>query len=177
MENGVGQEPGTPEPLGPAAPRAPRTRPRLVFHTQLAHGSPTGRIEGFTNVKELYAKIAEVFNISPTEVRGCGLGRGLRAPVGKPTLWHWLWPVLPHGPKIFWKSVTASGLYQLLWGGLGGSAAVSLLCVGREPCLPVPWLIPAVWSCGKVHRDGAMQGPQAGWGSLSPSVLAVLRSN
>lgn len=80
MENGVGQEPGTPEPPGPAAPRAPRTRPRLVFHTQLAHGSPTGRIEGFTNVKELYAKIAEVFNISPTEVRGCGLGRGLHAP-------------------------------------------------------------------------------------------------
>ncbi|NXM94590.1 GIPC3 protein, partial [Sylvia borin] len=73
MENGVGQEPGTPEPPGPAAPRAPRTRPRLVFHTQLAHGSPTGRIEGFTNVKELYAKIAEVFNISPTEILFCTL--------------------------------------------------------------------------------------------------------
>ncbi|NWW55889.1 GIPC3 protein, partial [Ifrita kowaldi] len=71
MENGVGQEPGTPEP--PAAPRAPRARPRLVFHTQLAHGSPTGRIEGFTNVKELYAKIAEVFDISPTEILFCTL--------------------------------------------------------------------------------------------------------
>lgn len=44
-------------------------RPKLVFHTQLAHGSPTGRIEGFSNVKELYAKIAEAFNISPPEVR------------------------------------------------------------------------------------------------------------
>lgn len=44
-------------------------RPKLVFHTQLAHGSPTGRIEGFGNVKELYAKIAEVFNITPPEVR------------------------------------------------------------------------------------------------------------
>lgn len=44
-------------------------RPKLVFHTQLAHGSPTGRIEGFSNVKELYAKIAEVFNINPPEVR------------------------------------------------------------------------------------------------------------
>ncbi|MEQ2195456.1 hypothetical protein XENOCAPTIV_013178 [Xenoophorus captivus] len=42
-------------------------RPKLVFHTQLAHGSPTGRIEGFANVKELYAKIAEAFNISPPE--------------------------------------------------------------------------------------------------------------
>ncbi|NWZ68765.1 GIPC3 protein, partial [Acrocephalus arundinaceus] len=73
MENGVGQEPGTPELAGPAATRPPRTRPRLVFHTQLAHGSPTGRIEGFTNVKELYAKIAEVFNISPTEILFCTL--------------------------------------------------------------------------------------------------------
>ncbi|NXB32013.1 GIPC3 protein, partial [Eulacestoma nigropectus] len=76
MENGVGQEPGTPEPpaaAGPAAPRGPRARPRLVFHTQLAHGSPTGRIEGFTNVKELYAKIAEVFDISPTEILFCTL--------------------------------------------------------------------------------------------------------
>ncbi|NXC33081.1 GIPC3 protein, partial [Campylorhamphus procurvoides] len=76
MENGVGQEPGTPDPPpaeGPAPPRAPRARPRLVFHTQLAHGSPTGRIEGFTNVKELYAKIAEVFDISPTEILFCTL--------------------------------------------------------------------------------------------------------
>ncbi|NWR93419.1 GIPC3 protein, partial [Furnarius figulus] len=70
---GVGQESGTHEPPlaeGPGGGRAPRARPRLVFHTQLAHGSPTGRIEGFTNVKELYAKIAEVFDISPTEMGG-----------------------------------------------------------------------------------------------------------
>ncbi|KAH0625871.1 hypothetical protein JD844_034226 [Phrynosoma platyrhinos] len=69
MENGVPQEDGggsqasletgrgTPVPGPPA--HLPRIRPRLVFHTQLAHGSPTGKIEGFTNVKELYAKIAE----------------------------------------------------------------------------------------------------------------------
>ncbi|XP_066431049.1 PDZ domain-containing protein GIPC3 [Eleutherodactylus coqui] len=57
-----------------AAPaHLPRVRPRLVFHTQLAHGSPTGKIEGFTNVKELYTKIAEVFNISPTEILFCTL--------------------------------------------------------------------------------------------------------
>lgn len=43
-------------------------RPKLVFHTQLAHGSPTGRIEGFSNVKELYAKIADAFKILPAEV-------------------------------------------------------------------------------------------------------------
>lgn len=76
MENGVGQEPGAPEP--PPAPRPPRVRPRLVFRTQLAHGSPTGRIEGFTNVKELYGKIAEVFSISPTEVRRRGVLGGAR---------------------------------------------------------------------------------------------------
>lgn len=59
----------TPQP-SPAAPApAPRARPRLVFRTQLAHGSPTGKIEGFTNVRELYAKIAEAFGIAPTEVR------------------------------------------------------------------------------------------------------------
>lgn len=43
-------------------------RPRLIFHTQLAHGSPTGRIEGFSNVRELYAKIGEAFGIPPTDV-------------------------------------------------------------------------------------------------------------
>ncbi|XP_056148654.1 PDZ domain-containing protein GIPC2 [Lampris incognitus] len=48
-------------------------RPKLVFHTQLAHGSPTGRIEGFTNVKELYGRIAEAFNISPPEILFCTL--------------------------------------------------------------------------------------------------------
>lgn len=46
-------------------------RPRLIFHTQLAHGSPTGRIEGFSNVRELYAKIGEAFGIPPSEVSHC----------------------------------------------------------------------------------------------------------
>ncbi|KAF7690931.1 PDZ domain-containing protein GIPC1 [Silurus meridionalis] len=48
-------------------------RPRLIFHTQLAHGSPTGRIEGFSNVRELYAKIGEAFAIPPAEVMFCTL--------------------------------------------------------------------------------------------------------
>ncbi|XP_053228650.1 PDZ domain-containing protein GIPC3 [Podarcis raffonei] len=88
MENGVSRETGgsqassssseggrgTPgQSGGTPAPRQPRVRPRLIFHTQLAHGSPTGKIEGFTNVKELYAKIAEVFDISPTEILFCTL--------------------------------------------------------------------------------------------------------
>uniref|UniRef100_A0ACB8EJZ3 PDZ domain-containing protein gipc1 n=1 Tax=Sphaerodactylus townsendi TaxID=933632 RepID=A0ACB8EJZ3_9SAUR len=60
--------------LQPGLPPPPANlRPRLVFHTQLAHGSPTGRIEGFTNVKELYSKIAEAFKISPFEVMFCTL--------------------------------------------------------------------------------------------------------
>ncbi|XP_029003418.1 PDZ domain-containing protein GIPC3 [Betta splendens] len=60
-----------PSPPPPGPPEYPR--PKLIFHTQLAHGSPTGRIHGFTNVKELYAKIAEVFNISPSEILFCTL--------------------------------------------------------------------------------------------------------
>uniref|UniRef100_A0AAY4EHR2 PDZ domain-containing protein n=1 Tax=Denticeps clupeoides TaxID=299321 RepID=A0AAY4EHR2_9TELE len=61
-------------PLPDSAPGpTPSPRPKLVFHTQLAHGSPTGRIHGFTNVKELYAKIAEVFNISASEILFCTL--------------------------------------------------------------------------------------------------------
>ncbi|XP_072457146.1 PDZ domain-containing protein GIPC3 isoform X2 [Notamacropus eugenii] len=75
-----GAQPSAPRPPPPSpaeqaapVPSAPRIRPRLVFHTQLAHGSPTGKIEGFTNVRELYAKIAEAFSISPTEILFCTL--------------------------------------------------------------------------------------------------------
>ncbi|XP_007436916.1 PDZ domain-containing protein GIPC3 [Python bivittatus] len=87
MENGVAQETAGSQPpaeggrgapgqegTAPGQPlHPPRVRPRLIFHTQLAHGSPTAKIEGFTNVKELYAKIAEVFDISPTEILFCTL--------------------------------------------------------------------------------------------------------
>ncbi|KAF6306283.1 GIPC PDZ domain containing family member 1 [Rhinolophus ferrumequinum] len=73
---------GEPGPLGGGGaggpqvglpPPPPALRPRLVFHTQLAHGSPTGRIEGFTNVKELYSKIAEAFRLPVAEVMFCTL--------------------------------------------------------------------------------------------------------
>ncbi len=43
--------------------------PKLVFHCQQAHGSPTGLISGFTNVKELYEKIAECYDIPANEAR------------------------------------------------------------------------------------------------------------
>ncbi|XP_069783486.1 PDZ domain-containing protein GIPC1-like [Narcine bancroftii] len=48
-------------------------RPRLAFHTQLAHGSPTGRVEGFCNVRELYAKLGEAFGLHPSEIMFCTL--------------------------------------------------------------------------------------------------------
>lgn len=48
-------------------------RPKLVFHCQLAHGSPTGLISGFTNVKELYNKISECYEINANEILFCTL--------------------------------------------------------------------------------------------------------
>ncbi|XP_060038365.1 PDZ domain-containing protein GIPC1 [Erinaceus europaeus] len=63
---GSGGPPGLPPP--PAA-----LRPRLVFHTQLAHGSPTGRIEGFGNVRELYGRIADAFRLPADQILFCTL--------------------------------------------------------------------------------------------------------
>lgn len=57
------------EPQVPAQPQ----RPRLVFHCQQAHGSPTGIISGFTNVKELYQKIADCYDIPVEEILFCTL--------------------------------------------------------------------------------------------------------
>lgn len=83
MESAAAREapgPEAPRPASPSSappgPAAPRVRPRLVFRTQLAHGSPTGKIEGFTNVRELYAKIAQAFGIAPTEVSTLGVRPG-----------------------------------------------------------------------------------------------------
>lgn len=44
------------------------TKPQLVFHCQLAHGSPTGLITGFSSVRELYSKIAECYEFPVDEV-------------------------------------------------------------------------------------------------------------
>lgn len=41
---------------------------RLVFHCQQAHGSPTGLISGFSNIKELYQKISECYDFPASEV-------------------------------------------------------------------------------------------------------------
>ena len=45
-----------------------KTPPKFIFYCQLAHGSPTCEIQGFTNVKELYAKISESFKIDVNKV-------------------------------------------------------------------------------------------------------------
>ena len=50
------------------SPQSQPPRPKLVFHCQQAHGSPTGIISGFTNVKELYQKIADCYDIEVQEV-------------------------------------------------------------------------------------------------------------
>jgi hypothetical protein len=43
-------------------------RPKLVFHCQQAHGSPTGLISGFSNVRELYQKIADCYEFPAEDV-------------------------------------------------------------------------------------------------------------
>ncbi|KAJ6643026.1 PDZ domain-containing protein GIPC1 [Pseudolycoriella hygida] len=52
----------------PAQSESNVSKPQLVFHCQLAHGSPTGLISGFASVKELYQKIAECYDFSVDEV-------------------------------------------------------------------------------------------------------------
>ncbi|CAF4454448.1 unnamed protein product, partial [Adineta steineri] len=46
---------------------------KLVFHCQLAHGSPTGLMSGFSNLKELYQKIADCFEIPASTILYCTL--------------------------------------------------------------------------------------------------------
>ncbi|KAK3091784.1 hypothetical protein FSP39_022595 [Pinctada imbricata] len=64
-QQNVVQKNETPPPQPP--------RPKLVFHCQQAHGSPTGIISGFTNVKELYQKIADCYDLPVGEILFCTL--------------------------------------------------------------------------------------------------------
>ncbi|XP_064372123.1 PDZ domain-containing protein GIPC2 [Dromaius novaehollandiae] len=63
--------PATPPP--PAAAPASAPPARLRFHAQLAHGSATGRVEGFASARQLYAQIAEAFGIPPAQIMFCTL--------------------------------------------------------------------------------------------------------
>lgn len=68
--NGHDQLPMSQQQLvaSPIKNTAPPPPPSLVFHCQLANGSPTGLITGFSSVKELYQKIAECYDFSVDEV-------------------------------------------------------------------------------------------------------------
>lgn len=70
--NSVPETNGTAKQQTPVAQRTDppqqQPRPKLVFHCQQAHGSPTGIISGFTNVKELYQKIADCYDMPVSEV-------------------------------------------------------------------------------------------------------------
>ena len=71
---GPGEHQHWTHPQPPPPPPAPPissipSRHELIFHTQLAHGSATKEVKDFSNVKELYAKIAVAFDIPTTDVR------------------------------------------------------------------------------------------------------------
>ncbi|CAG0883898.1 unnamed protein product [Cyprideis torosa] len=51
----------------------PANKPKLIFHCQLAHGSPTGFLSGFSNVRELYQKIAECYDMPAEDILFCTL--------------------------------------------------------------------------------------------------------
>lgn len=44
------------------------SKPKLIFHCQQAHGSPTGLISEFGNVKQLYQKISECYDFNVDDV-------------------------------------------------------------------------------------------------------------
>uniref|UniRef100_A0A5F4WMN5 GIPC PDZ domain containing family member 2 n=1 Tax=Callithrix jacchus TaxID=9483 RepID=A0A5F4WMN5_CALJA len=54
-------------------PQKPRRMDSKACGQILAHGSATGRVEGFSSIQELYAKIAGAFEISPSEILYCTL--------------------------------------------------------------------------------------------------------
>lgn len=46
---------------------------KLIFHCQLAHGSPTGLISGFVDLHDLYTKMAECYDLSVDDILFCTL--------------------------------------------------------------------------------------------------------
>lgn len=73
----------SPTSNGAGSPSSPHTtegqsgknvpKPKLVFHCQQAQGSPTGIISGFSNIKELYLKIAECYDFPASDILFCTL--------------------------------------------------------------------------------------------------------
>lgn len=71
---GGGVHPAT-SPAGSAVDGLSKSapKPKLVFHCQQAQGSPTGIISGFSNIKELYLKIAECYDFPASDILFCTL--------------------------------------------------------------------------------------------------------
>ena len=61
-----------PVPAAPSGAQVPAEQFDMVFHCQLAHGSPTKQVRDFTNVKQLYESIAKAFGIPTSDVSGGG---------------------------------------------------------------------------------------------------------
>lgn len=61
-----------PVPAAPTGASVPADQFDMVFHCQLAHGSPTKQVRDFTNVKQLYESIAKAFGISTGDVNSLG---------------------------------------------------------------------------------------------------------
>lgn len=64
---------GEHNPVPSSEPQSQQQRPRLTFHCQQAQGSPVGIISGFTNVKELYKKIAACYDFEASQILFCTL--------------------------------------------------------------------------------------------------------
>ncbi|EGD79860.1 GIPC PDZ domain-containing protein [Salpingoeca rosetta] len=62
-----------PLPAAPSGAQQPAEAFDMVFHCQLAHGSPTKQIRDFTNVKQLYEAIAKAFGLSTGDILYCTL--------------------------------------------------------------------------------------------------------
>ena len=57
-----------PLPEVPQGNAVPAEQFDMVFHCQLAHGSPTRQVRDFTNVKQLYESIAKAFGVPTADV-------------------------------------------------------------------------------------------------------------
>jgi len=62
-----------PLPDVPQGNAVPAEQFDMVFHCQLAHGSPTRQVRDFTNVKQLYESIAKAFGIPTADILYCTL--------------------------------------------------------------------------------------------------------
>lgn len=69
----MGKKKGEKVPDTPMGAAVPAEQFDMVFHVQLAHGSPTRQVRDFTNVKQLYESIAKAFQIATTDILYCTL--------------------------------------------------------------------------------------------------------